>query len=40
MQSMLDMSGGYIDFLTCHASKTTFKTASGDYLDGFQYFKG
>jgi hypothetical protein len=40
MQSTLDMSGVYMEFLICHLSKTTFKTASGGYLDDIQYFEG
>lgn len=30
------MSWGYINFLICHVSETTFKAASGAYLDGLE----
>ena len=40
MQSTLDMLGVYMNFLISHLRKTTFKTASGGYLDDFQYFEG
>jgi hypothetical protein len=36
MQSTLYMLGGSIDFLIGHVSKTTFKTTSAGYLDGFE----
>jgi hypothetical protein len=38
-QSTLDILGGYIDFLICHVSKTTFETVSECYLDGSQQVK-
>jgi hypothetical protein len=34
------MLGGYVDFLICQVSETTFKTISGGYLDIFNSLRG
>ena len=40
MQSILNMLGGYIDFLICHGNETTFKTIFMGLFRRFNSLRG